>query len=60
MGLAIGLTVYRSFFSFPDFLGVPTYAEGSLMISDEPQRAFVIQQANIHITQVSITITVQS
>jgi hypothetical protein len=39
--------------TFPDnfFNGILEYAEGSRLITEEPHKAFIIQQANLYITQ---------
>ena len=41
--------------TFPDYLidDMPQYAQGSRLFTDEPRRSYIIQQANLYITQVS-------
>jgi hypothetical protein len=51
--LTICADLISDVFEFPDTLSMPRYDEGRLLIREEPRRAFIIQQANIHITRVS-------
>lgn len=42
--------------TFPDYLieGLPQFQPGSRLITNDPKRAFIIQQANLYITHVGV------